>query len=363
MRIEAAHKAKLFRMRSDDVNAEPAAADLVVVQFNPTSLSYTAQNTLEKRSRDANAAQFVAQTTAKLEFDLIFDNTHDGGDVRRDTDKIKRFLDPGTTETQPAPPMVGFRWGSFTFKGFLESFRETIDFFSAEGVPLRSTVKVSLSSLSGRDAFLAQRFADPQADAMAGQGVTLATVPERGTSAVAPGGGGRALAAQNGFESMRNPGAGVAAFASAGVQLKAAAAFSAGASAGAGFGAGAGAGVGFGASAGAGFGASAGAGFSAGAGASFGGSAGATFTSSSGSFGFASASASRGVSASMGAFAGLGASRTPLVARVDAGLFTAPVATASASASANFAIGGQVIGTASAGLKADVGATARIKFD
>src|SRR5262245_54300389 len=165
MRIDAAYKARLFRMRSSDISQRPAdgSPDLVVVQFNPNSLSYSAQNTLEKKGRDAAATQFVAQTTAKLEFDLIFDSTHDGADVRKETDKIKRFLDPGTSAKEPAPPMVGFAWGSFTFKGFLESFRETIDFFSAEGVPLRSTVKVSLSSLSSRDAFLQQKFAEGKA--------------------------------------------------------------------------------------------------------------------------------------------------------------------------------------------------------
>jgi hypothetical protein len=33
------------------------------------------------------------------------------------------------------------------------------------------------------------------------------------------------------------------------------------------------------------------------------------------------------------------------------------------TATANFAIGGRVVGTASAGLKADVGPNARIRFD
>src|SRR5262249_26256060 len=35
-------------------------------------------------------------------------------------------------------------WGTFTFTGISDSFRETLDFFSPEGVPLRSTVALSL---------------------------------------------------------------------------------------------------------------------------------------------------------------------------------------------------------------------------
>lgn len=305
-------KAKLFRMTDGFSNLPPAGSDdLVEVQFNPTSLSCTAQNTLEKKGRDAKATQYVSQTTAKLELELVFDTTHDGSDVRKATDKIKRFLDPKSKDKQPAPPVIGFLWGSFTFKGFLESFKEAIDYFSAEGVPLRSSVKVSIASLSSQDAFLAQDL--DGASAGIGGDVTLVAASDRGTSATSPG-GGRALAAANGLDSMRNPGGGLLAVAGGGIELKAAASFSTGGSAGVGA-----------------------------------------------SFGFATSAGSRQVTAANGAFAGLGASRTPSVARVDLGALTSP--RAATGASGNFAVGGQAIGSASVGLKADVGATARITFD
>jgi len=356
----------------------------VLVQFNPTTLAYSVQNTLEKKGRDANAKQFVAQTTAKLDFDLVFDSTHDGGDVRRETDRIKQFLNPGDPKTNAdqAPPLVGFRWGTFLFKGIVESFKETLDFFSAAGVPLRSSLKIVLASQDPKDVFAPQNFGSADAAAAAGANVTLATVPSRGTTAMGGQNGntgpGRALAAANGFESLRNPGAGLAAVASGGVQLKAAAAFSAGASGGIGFGAGAGLGGGFGASVGAGLGASAGGSFGASAGAGFSASAGAGLgTSASGGFsasagagfsataggGFAGAgfSSSGSGSSSLQAFAGLGPSKTPTVARVDMGMSQAPAVTATASG--NFALGGKVVGSGSAGLRADMGATARIRFD
>jgi Contractile injection system tube protein len=171
MRIPDEHKAKLFKVDQANPGNEPGAtsADAVLVQFNPTSLSYSVQNTLEKKGRDANAKQFVAQTTAKLEFDLVFDSTHDGGDVRGETDRIKQFLNPGdkSTNKDQAPALVGFRWGTYLFKGILESFKENLDFFSAEGVPLRSTLKIGLSSQDPKDVFAQLPAGHPDAAASA----------------------------------------------------------------------------------------------------------------------------------------------------------------------------------------------------
>lgn len=329
MRIPDEHKAKLFKVDQANPGNEPGAtsADAVLVQFNPTSLAYSVQNTLEKKGRDANAKQFVAQSTAKLEFDLVFDSTHDGADVRGETDRIKQFLNPGdkSTNKDQAPALVGFRWGTYLFKGILESFKENLDFFSAEGVPLRSTLKIGLSSQDPKDVFAQLPAGHPDAAAAAGGGVSLAALGQRGTSGMAAQGGnaaaGRALAASNGFESMRNPGAGVAAVASGGVQLKAAVGFSAGVSAGVGAGGGLGLGLGVGASAGAG-------------------------------------------ASSLQAFAGLGGpgAATGAPALNTRALMPAAPSPGTALGS-GFALGGQAVSASSSGMKADMGMSARIKFD
>lgn len=331
MRIPDEHKAKLFKVDQANPGNEPGAtsADAVLVQFNPTSLAYSVQNTLEKKGRDANAKQFVAQTTAKLEFDLVFDSTHDGADVRGETDRIKQFLNPGdkSTNKDQAPALVGFRWGTYLFKGILESFKENLDFFSAEGVPLRSTLKIGLSSQDPKDVFAQLPAGHPDAAAAAGGGVSLAALGQRGTSGMAAQGGnaaaGRALAASNGFESMRNPGAGVAAVASGGVQLKAAVGFFAGVSAGGGLGLGLG------------VGASAGTGAGAGSGAS-----------------------------SLQAFAGLGSPKAATGAPTLNTRALMPAAPSPGTAlGSGFALGGQAVSASSSGMKADMGPSARIKFD
>lgn len=260
MPVTADHKAKLYKVDPACPSDEPGSdsPQAVLVQFNPTSLSYSVQNTLEKKGRDANAKQHVAQTTAKLEFDLTFDQTHEGADVRRETDRIKQFLNPGDKSANPdqAPPLVGFSWGSFRFKGIVESFKETLDFFSSEGVPLRSTLKIALAAQDPKDVF---------ADIGEGQGqlgnadTRLAAVPQRGVSDLASRGGNpgaaRAIGAANGLESLRS-GGGIAAL-SVGVELKAGIGFSASASTGLSIGGGAGVGIGIGIGIGAGAGASA----------------------------------------------------------------------------------------------------------
>lgn len=334
MPITADHKAKLYKVDPACPDDEPAAdsPQAVLVQFNPTSLSYSVQNTLEKKGRDANAKQHVAQTTAKLEFDLTFDNTHDGADVRRETDRIKQFLNPGDKSSNPdqAPPLVGFSWGTFRFKGIVESFKETLDFFAAEGVPLRSALKIALAAQDPKDVF---------AEVGAGQGqlgnaaTRLAPVPPRGIGELAARGGnpaaGRALAAANGLESLRS-GGGLAAVAG-GVQLKAGIGFAAGASAGGGLATGGGVGAGLGVGVGVGIGAGLGAG--------------------------------AGASVTLAPFAGLAAPPSASTGlRLDAARAQgAAPAGAGPLAGAGVALGGRATG--GSGLKAEVGAGARIRFD
>ena len=38
-----------------------------------------------------------------------------------------------------------FLWGTFQFMGLVDSYNETLEFFSASGVPLRSAVSISLT--------------------------------------------------------------------------------------------------------------------------------------------------------------------------------------------------------------------------
>jgi len=369
------------------------------VHFNPASLKLSVNNTIQDDKPGTQGLQSVRKSATKLDLELLFDTTEAGKDVREDTGRLKQMGRPVGTKN-PQLPMVTFEWGAFTFTGVIDSLQETIDFFSAEGLPLRSTIQLSMQSL---DLDAMRTAPSPSTKPIvsrppaAGQGAT-----DTATQGGNPG-AGRAVAAANGLDSMRfTGGAGLAvggevsllgpvgftAAAGAGFGLSAGAGISA--AAGAGFGLSGGASAGFGLSGGAsaGFGlsggASAGFGLSGGASAGFGLSGGASTgfgfsadasasasfgVSSGGDFAMASASfgssASAGVSASAGAFAGLGVSKstsTTVSLDVERLRPLVPTFSVSAGADASFDATGRVTGSASAGLRADVGASARASF-
>jgi len=301
------------------------------VDFNPASLKLTVTNTMQdeqpnaqqtagrRRNNNPPPKQNVRKSATKLETELVFDSTDNGHDVRLKTRTLKTMARPKSANN-PAIPQVTFEWGSFRFVGFIESIIETLDFWSGDGVPLRSTVQLVMQSLE----------LDVLAPVGDQQTLTQAGNDGLGTTGVAGRAGdaraGRAIAAANGLESMRMTAGGALAV-SGGVQLTAAAGFNAGAGAGLGFRVAAGAGSSFGVGA-----------------------------SALGGFG---ASASAGATAVSGAFDGLGVSKTIAVSlRVDpARLLPAPGARVVGSG-ASFDLTGRVIATGSAGLAANVGGAA-----
>lgn len=139
----------------------------VTVQFNPTSLKVSLASTLNENARSGNtrSAQFVDKSSSNLTVELIFDTTMQGpevqdsetgkkkpewtesSDVRVLTGKIAdQFMKTtGTGQNLRSPSRCSFLWGAFQFNGIMESFDETLDFFSPTGIPLRSTVALKLS--------------------------------------------------------------------------------------------------------------------------------------------------------------------------------------------------------------------------
>ena len=360
------------------------------VHFNPASIVYTVENKTPQTSGNPKKRQFVAQFSGKLTMDLQFDTTHTGDDVRSITAGVAAFMQPSANAThaadeankknptQPAhaPPVLKFKWGSYEFQGIMESFKETIDLFSSEGIALRALVSIGLARQD-------QVFDETAEFSKATTSGTLAP-PDSAQSAAKKMGdprGARQLASDNGLESMRstsgkplqvnaaaqlNP---PAAFVSASASAQAGLGVSAGASAGFGIGGGAGAGAGIGIGGGAGIGVGGGAGVGIGGGASFGASASAGVQLSAGGGAGVSAGAlfgakaSAGVSATAGAFAGLqtGIATVSTTAQLDP-LKMMPAtlgADVSAGAGASFSLGGAANSSASAGLSADVGAKVR----
>lgn len=349
-----------------------AEREWLPVDFNPETLKLTITNAMQanRRRRRREPPQFVTDSTAKLAVELVFDTTTLGFDVREITSQVAQMMKPkGTAQQQQRrkgiPAIVIFEWGTFLFEGYIDSFNETLDFFAAEGVPLRSTVSLSITEQD--DPFRAPS-GDGTSDVGLGDDVLPPTAPplpvpgggsvdDLARASGDPGAAGR-IAAANGVENRRFPEVGELALPE--ISGRAPAAFTT--AGGAGFGAAAGAG------ASAGFGAGAGAGVSvgAGAGASFGAGAGASLTAG------ITGGADVGLSASADAFAGLNSQlsaaarpRIDLAAQAPVDLAFGAGLGAGAAAGAGVRLGGSARAAASASLSADVGAgaSARIIFE
>ena len=359
------------------------------VHFNPSSLVYTVENSTQQQGSDPKRRQFAGQFTGKLSMDLQFDTTDTGVDVRQVTGQVALFMQSSASANKggngganaPAPAVLSFEWGAYQFQGFMESFKETIDFFSADGIPLRALVSIGLARQDNV-------FDTGSANTPPPSGSLVPTSSSSSAASAAAQGGdpnaARALASANGLENPRFTG-GAALEVGGGLQLNAAAGFAASASVGGGIGisgglgvslsagagvgisAGAGVGVSAGASAGASVGALAGAGISAGVSVSTG--AGGQVTLAAGGGALFGSTASAGVPATAGAFAGLETGRTTVSTTTQLDPMRMLPATVgsdvAAGANASFGLGG--VATAPSGFSTDVGASFsfsdRLTFD
>ncbi|HEY6170073.1 MAG TPA: hypothetical protein VI454_18695, partial [Verrucomicrobiae bacterium] len=166
----------------------------VPVDFNPVSLELTVQN--EMQADGDKKVQHVSKSSAKLSLELVFDSTDTGEDVRHKTHRIEALFKPNTDKT---PPVVIFEWGAFRFEGLVDSYKQTLDFFSKNGVPLRAVVPLSLSQLD-------YKFDQAGSERTAKADDTL-DLPGGDPSNMAAAGGdpdaARGIATANGLESLR----------------------------------------------------------------------------------------------------------------------------------------------------------------
>ena len=373
----------------------------VPVHFNPASLQHTVSNTLKEEGQGAKKKQYVSQTTAKLTMDVVFDTTDTGEDVRITTNKMAQLLQPVPEgQSKKVPPVVKFSWGAYSFTGMVEQYKETIDFFAAGGLPLRSSINLTLSSqdvtfeggTSGDQASVdgdlaaepvvvpddegplggPQSAANKAGDPRAARGIAAAN----GAASLRFGGGGGlaiGASASVGFAAGASVGVGF----SAGIGASAGAGFAASATASAGggvsllpaaaFAAGGGAGLGIGGGAGLSVGGGAGLSVGGGAGLSIGGGVGVSAGGGLGIGAGAGVGASGGVGVGFGVGAGVGVSAGGAAAgsfaglRVESSPGSRPLSTsrllqdsASISSAGKVAVGGRLLDGGGSGLKANV---------
>lgn len=152
---------------AEDLDQPLPGGRKVEVQFNPESLKLSFANQIQNNNSSNTAGtaagksgatdqsagtqgrQFIGAGTTKLAVQLWFDAGQAGiDDVRKLSQQVIYFIKGKPAQSDKSkflPPGVQFQWGTFLFKGLIDSIEETIDYFSPEGKPLRSTISMSMS--------------------------------------------------------------------------------------------------------------------------------------------------------------------------------------------------------------------------
>jgi len=149
-------KAQLRQLDADFAN-EIEESRWVTVQFNPETLKVSFANQIATPSTSGDQSgpasqQFVGAGSTKLSVQIWFDVTvrspdeqPPASDVRALTGRVAYFITPVKQRDGMVPPAVRFLWGSFQFDGIMESLDESLELFSADGIPLRANMSFSLS--------------------------------------------------------------------------------------------------------------------------------------------------------------------------------------------------------------------------
>lgn len=128
----------------------------LTVDFDPKSLqlTYTASGAAPATDKttagtwNKSAAQQTGQTVS-LSLDLLFDTSAEGSSVQDKTDQLVTLTLPNNLSgTSASRRVIRFSWGSFLFYGNVDSMTQTIDFFTADGIPLRASIHLGLSQVS-----------------------------------------------------------------------------------------------------------------------------------------------------------------------------------------------------------------------
>lgn len=154
--MAALTRAKLIEL-DQEFKAEKPGGQSAEVQFNPETLKLTFANEIKQpegsdQGANTSGRQFVGAGTTKLALQLWFDVTamekNAVDDVRRLTQKVVFFMTPQKFDddlSKLVPPGVRFTWGSFIFDGMVEALEESLEYFSADGKPLRASITMTLS--------------------------------------------------------------------------------------------------------------------------------------------------------------------------------------------------------------------------
>src|SRR5947209_6333672 len=132
-------KLQVLENKPNSTNALKGDQYTVVAQFNPQMLHVTyhttgsaGSNTINKKEQASGAPKQQTGSLADIEFDLLFDTTEGGSDVRLITLKLAAMMrsddqsKANAGKSAPRTPRVRFSWGTFIFYGQIQSMSETL---------------------------------------------------------------------------------------------------------------------------------------------------------------------------------------------------------------------------------------------
>lgn len=212
---------KVAKATLQEVLPNGQTAHRTEVQFNPDTLKVSYSNQIAQAKEgnapnegNASALQHVGKGSTKLSVQLWFDVTgvlptgKETADVRQLTREVQYFITPKKTTTQQGetyiPPMARFLWGSFQFEGVMESLEESLEFFGADGKPLRASLTIGLTK---QEITLIPEDKTPAARRSAGAKpltpVVLGATLQGMADAAGKGANWKAIAQSNGIENPR----------------------------------------------------------------------------------------------------------------------------------------------------------------
>lgn len=146
---------KAYLTRKDDQSIK------VTFLFNPNEFSVEKSNQYAEVNipgLPSPILQYIRGNARTVTMDLLFDTYEEGKDVRMHTDQITGWDSGSMYSKLPnekkglmdidsdfhAPPVCIFGWGDFTFQCIIERVSKKFTMFSPEGIPIRSTLNVTL---------------------------------------------------------------------------------------------------------------------------------------------------------------------------------------------------------------------------
>jgi hypothetical protein len=118
----------------------------LTVRFNPEEYSLSRDNNFAQASvpgRSAPLLQFTHGNLRTLEMELLFDTYEQIRDVREETGRLIKLIDPDPVTH--APPILLFVWGSLRFRCVLARANQKFVLFLPNGNPVRARVQTAFS--------------------------------------------------------------------------------------------------------------------------------------------------------------------------------------------------------------------------